>query len=296
MPRLLSRRPAAALALVLVLAGCDASTDTTLDTRSATADTEDAVQAVARSLSLDGGGALEDAASAVSVADRPAGLNPPDGRPPFPTRPGCTPVRTFDAATFVYTLTSECSRTSEGGRFSASFARVATVRFLGADGQPQAERAGAAALDFDILSGTARAVTPRGTHRLTRLVADFAVTTLADELVTVNGTTTRETADSLRSPRGTRTVVAAVALRLADVRGPRGVEEGWHRAVSGTITGTYRATVTTTARGGTPTVREVTRDIAITLPRGGSDLAEIRLGGRLFHADRRTGTVRETPG
>ena len=72
MPRLLSRRPAAALALVLALVGCDASTDTSLDTRSATADTEDAVQAVARSLSLDGGGALEDAAAAVSVADRPA--------------------------------------------------------------------------------------------------------------------------------------------------------------------------------------------------------------------------------
>ncbi|HEX9953143.1 MAG TPA: hypothetical protein VGB53_15340, partial [Rubricoccaceae bacterium] len=112
----------------------------------------------------------------------------------------------------------------------------------------------------------------------------------------VNGTTVRETADSLGGPRGTRTVVAAVALTLTDVRGPRGVEEGWHRAVSGTITGTYRATVTTTSRGGATTVREVTRDIAITLPTGGSDLAEICLGGRLFHADRRTGTVRETTG
>ena len=37
------------------------------------------------------------------------------------SRPGCAPTRTFDAATFVYTLTSDCSRTSHGGRFSASF-------------------------------------------------------------------------------------------------------------------------------------------------------------------------------
>ena len=73
-------------------------------------------------LALDGGGVLEDAASAVSIAGRPAAsLNPPDGHPPFPTRPGCAPTRTFDASTFVYTLTSDCSRTS--GRVSASFQR-----------------------------------------------------------------------------------------------------------------------------------------------------------------------------
>lgn len=281
----------AALTLVSVLAGCDAAQDATADATT-TLDTEDAVQVVAQALALDAGGALEDAAAAVAAAGRSAGTAP-DGRPAVPGRPGCAPTRSFDAATFLYTLTSDCSRTS--GRFSASFQRVATLRFLGPDG-PQAERTGATALDFDVLSGTASVVTPRSAHRLTGLTAAFTVTTLDADLVTVTGTTTRATADSLGSPRGSRTTAATVALTLTDVRGPRGVEENWHRAVSGTVTGTYRATVTTTRRDGTAETREVSRDIAITLPRGGSDLAEIRLGDRLFHADRRTGAVREIGG
>ena len=281
----------AALVFAAGLTGCDSSADAGTSGSSAMADTEDAALVVAQALALDGGGVLEDAAAAVSVAAASAAARPPDGHPAFPARPGCRPTRTFDAATLVYTLTSDCSRTN--GRLSATFARVATVRFLGAGGQPQAERAGATALDFDILSGSASLVAPRASHRVTALTADFAVTTLDQDLATVNGTTTRATADSLGGPRGSRTVVARTALRLTDVRGPRGVEEDWHRGVSGTITGTYAATVTTTRADGTSATREVARDIAITLPRGGSDVAEITLGGQRFHADRRTGSVRE---
>ena len=292
--RLFPRSLAAALALTVVLAGCDAA-DTADTSATATVDTEDAVLTVASALALDGGGVLEDAAAGAALADiAPAALgSPPDGRPPFTPRPGCTPTRTFDAATFVYTLTQDCSRTSGGGRFSASFSRLATVRFLGADGQPQAERAGATALDFDILSGTSAFVTPRGSHRLLSLTADFSVTDLDRDTVTVNGTYNRAAADTLSGPRGQRTLAHELALTLADVRGPRGVRENWHRAVSGTITGTYHAIRTETRRDGTTTTREITRDIAITLPRGGSDLAEIAMGGRRFHADRRTGDVRE---
>ncbi len=292
--RLVSRSLAAALALTLVLAGCDAAdpADTSAD---ATVDTEDAVLTVASAIALDGGGVLEDAAAGAALAAfAPASLgSPPDGRPPFTPRPGCTPTRTFDEASFVYTLTQDCSRTSEGGRFSASFSRVATVQFLGAGGQPQAERAGATALNFDILSGASAFVTPRGSHRLLSLTADLAVTDLGQDLVTVNGTYNRAATDTLSGPRGTRTLAHEVALTLTDVRGPRGAPENWHRAVSGTITGTYHAVRTQTRRDGTTTTREITRDIAITLPRGGSDLAEITMGGRRFHADRRTGDVRE---
>ena len=287
-----TRRAIAALALVVLLAGCDAAADAPSDAAAATADTEDAALVVGQALALDGGGVLEDAAAAVAVAGNSSDARPPDGRPPFPVRPGCEPTRSFDEATFVYTLTARCARRGEGGRFSASFARVSTIRFLGADGRPQAERAGATALDFDILSGTTSLVTPGATHRVTALTADFAVTTLDQDLATVNGTTTRATADSLSGPRGSRTVTARTALRLADVRGPRSVVEDWHRAVSGTISGTYAATVTATRADGTTTTRQVARDILVTLPRGGSDLAEVQLGGRRFQVDRRTGAVR----
>jgi hypothetical protein len=290
----LSARPLlAAFALTAVLAGCDASTDTP-DAATATADTEDAALSVAGALALDGGGLLEDAAAGAALAGAPvASFSPPDGHPGFPVRPGCRPTRAFDAATSVYTLTFDCSRTSEGGRFSASFSRVATVQFLDAAGEPQAERAGATALNYDVLSGTSAFVTPRASHHLLSLTADFAVTDLDEDLVTVNGTYARAATDTLSGARGQRTLTHELALTLDDVRGPRGVRENWHRAVSGAITGTYHAVHTATARDGTTTTREITRTIAITLPAGGSETAEIAVDGRRFRADRRTGAVEE---
>ena len=290
MTRFPRRLAALGLALSLTLAACDTATPdlatSDLESPDRTAETEDAVLSVAAALALDGGGVLEDAAAAAGAATTTA------GRSATP-RPGCRPTTAFGAATLTYTFTTACTRGGESGRFAAAFSRVATARFLGAGGQPQADRATATALDFDILSGTSRVTTPRGTHRLLSLTADLAVTGLDQALVTVNGTYARSTADTLRSRRGERTMRSDLALTLADVRGPRGVEENWHRAVSGTLTGTYHAVRTATNAAGETTTREIDREIDVTLPGGGSDLAEISVGGRLFHADRRTGAVRE---
>ena len=281
-------RPLAALALLLLLAGCDAGTDTDTSATVQT-DTEDAARNVAAALALDGGGVLEDAAAAAAVAAESApGISPPDG---FPPRPGCTPARTFDAAAVLYTLTVDCSRTNNATGFSAAFARVATVQFLGAGGQPQPERQGATALAFDILSGTSTVTTPRRSHRLLSLTASFDVTDLGQDLVTVNGTSARAATDTLTTTRGgRRTLTHELDLTLTDVRGPRGVRADWHRAVSGTIAGTYHAVRTATGPGGATTTREVTRTFTVTLG-GGSDVAEIAVGGQTFRADRRTGEV-----
>ena len=293
MTRPFALRPlAAALAVLVLLAGCDAGTDTPVDT-SATAqtDTEDAARNVAAALALDGGGVLEDAAAAAAVAAESVPGVSPDGHPPFPPRPGCTPARTFDAAAVLYTLTTSCTRTNDATGVSAVFARVATVQFLGDGGQPQPERQGAAALSFDILSGTSTVTTPRRSHRLLSLTASFDVTDLGQDLVTVNGTYARAATDTLTTPRGgQRTLTHELALTLTDVRGPRGVRADWHRAVSGTIAGTYHAVRTATGRDGATTTREVTRTFTVTLG-GNSDVAEIAVGGQTFRADRRTGDV-----
>ncbi len=236
---------------------------------------------------------LEDAAAAAAVAaPAAAALGSPDGHPAFPPRPGCAPTRTFDATTYLYTLTSDCHRDSQGGRFSATFSRVATARFFGVDGQPQAERAGAATLHYDILSGRSAFISPHASHHLTSLTGDFTVTGLDQDLVTVNGATSRAATDTLSGARGERTLTHELALTLTDVRGPRGIVENWHRAVSGTVAGTYHAVVTTTKPDGTTRTREVTRTVSVTLARG-SDMAEIALDGQRFHADRRTGAVQE---
>lgn len=290
--RLSLRLGALVLAAGLALSACDAAdpdlANSDLESPNRTAETEDAVLSVAAALALDSGGVLEDAAAAVGAS---AGGSA--GRSATP-RPGCRPTTTFDAATLTYTFTTACTRGGESGRASAAFSRVATARFFGAGGAAQADRATATALDFDILSGTSTVVTPRGTHRLLSLAADLSVTDLGQDLVTVNGTYARSTADTLRARRrGEVTMRSDLALTLTDVRGPRGVEENWHRAVSGTLTGTYHAVRTATDENGETATRTIDRDIDVTLPRGGSDLAEISVGGRLFHADRRTGKVQE---
>ena len=282
----LSLRPrAAALAALVLLAGCDAATTDGGGLAPATfqTDTEDAARVVAGALALDRGGVLEDAAAAAAVAAAAAGG--------FPARPGCSPVRTFDAAAVLYTLTTDCARTNTATGVTATFARVATVQFLAPGGQPQPEPQGATALAFDVLSGTSAVVTPRRSHRLLSLTASFDVTGLGDSLVTVNGTSRRVAADTLTTPRGgRRTLATEIDLTLTDVRGPRGVRADWHRAVSGTVSGTVRAVRTATAPDGTTTTRDVTRTFTVTLGRG-SDVAEIAINGRTFRAGRRTGDV-----
>ena len=287
----LSMRPlAAALAIAFVLAGCDSADGTD---SSATADTEDAALTVASALALDGGGVLEDAAASAAVAAPEAANRAADGYPAFPSRPGCRPTRTFDEASFLYTIASDCERTSGGGLFSASFQRVATARFFSSDGQPQAERAGATMLHYDLLSGSSAFVTPHGSHHLLHLTGEFTVTDLDQNLVTINGTYSRAATDTLSGVRGERTYTHELALTLTDVRGPRGVVDNWRRAVSGSLSGTYHATRTATGSGGATSSREITRTVQITLPAGGSDVAEIAVDGRTFHADRRTGEVQE---
>lgn len=290
MPFLSSARPlAAALALTFVLAGCDAASSDGPDAAPATTDTEDTALSVAGAIALDGGGLLEDVAAGAAVAAPGTAARPPDGHPGFPIRPGCTPTRTFDDAAVLYTLTFNCTRTNEGAGFSAAFARVATVQFLGADGQPQPERDGATAVNFDILSGTTTVITPRRSHRLLRVAADFAVTDVGQDLVTVNGTYARAATDTLSGRRGERTLAYELALTLDDVRGPRGVRGDWHRAVSGSLSGTYHAVRTATGRDGDTTTREITRTISVVFGNGG--MAEIAVNGERFRADVLTGEV-----
>ncbi len=243
--------------------------------------------AVAAAVAVDAGGILEDAASAASLADTDA------ARLSDPHRRGCRAERTFDETAVLWTLVADCERGAEDGRFYAAFARTATVQFVDAAGQPQAEARTADALRYDVLSASSLLRTPRHVHALTDLGVSLEVADLGADLVTVNGTVQRAATDTLSGGRGERTVAYAFDATLADVRGPRGTAQRWRRAVEGTIAGTFRATITRTPAGGETETVEIDEAFEITFPLDGSGdrVAEIVLGGRRYRADVDTGEV-----
>lgn len=270
-------------AAVLSLSACDAADAVSDD------DLDDAAVVVASALALDGGGALEDAAAGASLAAGVAG----GGRSAGPDRPGCDNSRTFDDATSTWTVTIDCERGDPSGRFYAAFDRLSTYQFLDAGGAPQRERAGAAALNYDVLSGSSRFQSPRGTHALTSIGVDFSIDALDSDLVTVNGTYQRAATDTLRGPRGERTVAYTLGLAFDDVRGPKSRLRPWHAAVAGTIVGTLQSTITRTPTGGPTVVSEVDRTFTVTFPDDGSGerVAEIEIGRRRYRADVDTGEI-----
>ncbi|HYE94651.1 MAG TPA: hypothetical protein VD962_00450 [Rubricoccaceae bacterium] len=274
------RLPLVALALAITFAGCDnAGSDT--DNASDAEETEAAAVVVANAIAVDGGGALNDAAGIASFGD---------GDALGGGEPGCTVERSFDPATMTWTRTIDCERGDPDGAFYAAFSRTHELQFFN-DGVPQQPAEGADSLHLVIVDGTGVRWNPVLYHELQDIGGDFAIGDLDEELVTVNGTYNRSALDSVRTRRAIRTVDYDLALTFDDVRGPRRVRHNWHRAVSGTLSGTYDATVTIQRAGSTQT-REVHRTFTIVFG-GESDpgVATLRMGGQTYRVDLETGMV-----
>ena len=264
-----------ALALALILSGCDA-TDT-VDVSDLT-DLEDAAAVIAQSVSLDAGGVLSDASEAAKRFESDSGPA------------GCTTERDYDDSG-TWNVSVACERGNPDGRFYHTFAREATYRFLDADGQPQETPRGAQTLEHSILSGSGTHLTPRASAVLSSLTADYIVTRADSGMATVNGASDRAGIQTVYGRReAQREVDYALSLELDDVTGPRARRADWRGAVSGTVTGVYTATITLTAPGGETRTREVARDFTITFPNGGRR-ARIAMGGQTFDADPATGEL-----
>ena len=280
-------RLSAFFAVALALSACDASGPAASDVTAA--DLDDAAVVVANALALDAGGVLEDAAAGASLAASADAV----GRHPGPDRRGCTNDRAFDPAAGLWTVAVDCERGRPGGPFSSTFARTSTYRFLGADGAPQRERAGAASVEYDVLSGSSLTRTPRRVHALTGLTSSLTVTALDGDLVSVSGSAQRAATDTLRGRRGERTLTYALDATLTDVRGPRSTARRWRNAVAGTVSGRLQATLTRTPTDGETTTVEIDEAFEVTFPTDGSGdrVAAFALGGRPYRADLDSGEV-----
>lgn len=272
----------------LVWTGCEKSTDPVDEA----ALDEDVATAVAGAVGEDGGGAADQINDAGSLAT-PSGL-------PSSARlgdvgyavDGAGAIDTsYDAATGWWTAKVTRNRMSGGGVYVSFVYREYQYQFLNASGVAQRRYivAGdtARTINFKILRGLGYHRTPRRVHRLDSLSGTWVVTNAHRPTITITGSTDtyfRHGIDTLETRAATRTHDNTLRITNLQVTRTRGIAP----SVSGTISGTYAATITF-LRGEVYRERSVTRDFTVTYT---GDEASVGVGRRNFRFDRQFGMAR----
>ncbi len=270
------------LAAALLLAGCGNDDPVAPSASDVTADA-DAAGVIAADVATDNGGLTDQIADlTVAVGGLDAAKAVPDPR--FQNA-------TYDPASGTWTITVERERGDPEGVPYAHITREYTLRFLDAEGQPQPFRIvdgdTARTVEFAIVAGTGTHRTLRFEQNLDALAAAFVVTGVNTDLLTINGTYSRDASNRFETPRFTRTLAGAFDAELIDVTVPRGAGHDFSQAVSGTITGSYVADITV-ERGDDYLERHVDRTFTIVF---GDGEATIALNGRHYVANVATGEL-----
>lgn len=274
-----------ALLGAFALAGCSEHDATTPGASALTTVEKDAAEAIATDLGTDDGGLMDQLSDAVDFAGSVDLMVKSDGE--------CEGLRNavYDDATGTWTITIERERGEIDGVPYASFTRVYTLRFLDADGNPQerylVDESVANTMEFNIVSGDGLHRTFRVEHTLDELVGQFVITDTHTDLVTINGTYLRSGSHHLDNDRFTRDHVSTLNLELVDVQAPRGAARDLSEAVSGTVTGTYEATITF-VRGDDYTEREIYREFTVDL---GDGEAVMQMSQERYRARLKTGEL-----
>lgn len=270
-------------AAALVLVGCDKSTDAASDPILE----EDAATAIAGALSEDGGGAADQLADVASISTSgglTAEVNLLDAA--MSTGAPSTIDTLFVPADTSYIFTINRARANLTGTYVSLIYRVYYVKFINKNGVAQrryivstpAGNDTARTMLFRILYGRGYHRTPIRVHRLDSLAANWTVTNLNTPVVTVNGTYYRAGNDTLRTRNAERTHSNTFSATFTNVTRPRRALGGTSDAISGTISGTYTATITF-LRGDLYRERSITRDFTVELS---GDGATVNVGGRRF--------------
>jgi hypothetical protein len=129
-----------------------------------------------------------------------------------------------------------------------------------------------------VLNGTGYHRSPIRVHYLESLTSDFVITQANTNVLMINGTSTRAGKDTLTTRQSVRTHDNMMTTTLVDVTKPRYRLGATRDDLSGTITGTYQATITFT-RGDLYNERNVQREFTIELS---GDEARVGIGTRRF--------------
>lgn len=275
-----------------ILVGCEKGTETALDPILE----EDAATAVAGAISEDGGGAadqLNDVAgistsgglsAEVNLLDAAMGVNGPSS------------VDTLFVPSDTSTIfTINRVRSNLTGTFVSFIYRMYSVKFINKNGVAQRRyivstpggNDTARTMLFRILYGRGYHRTPFRVHRLDSLAANWTVTNLNTPVVTVNGSYYRAGNDTLRTRNAERTHANTFSATFTNVTRPRRALGGTADAISGTITGTYTATITF-MRGDLYKERSINK--AFTIELSGDD-ATVNMDGKRFRSTWRYGEM-----
>jgi len=134
-----------------------------------------------------------------------------------------------------------------------------------------------------LTGGTGYYFTPRLVHHLRSISSDWTASNANTDIVTINGTYSRAGVDTVLAVARKGTVLDhTLSLNFVNVKGPRGSRLNRSEKTSGTIQGTYTATVT--APGKDPVT--ITKTFTITLGGGNATFA---IDGTRYVADLATG-------
>jgi len=274
-----------ALLGAFVLTGCSENDATTPGASAPVTAEKDAAEAIATDLGTDDGGLIDQLSDAVDFTGGVDLGAKSEGE--------CEGLRdaVYDDVTGTWTITIERERGDIDGVPYASFTRIYTLRFLDALGDPQerylVDESFANTIEFNIVSGEGLHRTRRVEHTLDELTGQFVITDAHTDMVTINGTYLRSGSHHLENRRFTRDHASTLNLELIDVQAPRGSARDLSEAVSGTVTGTYEATITF-VRGDDYTEREIYREFTVEL---GDGEAVVQMNRNRYRARLKTGEL-----
>ena len=278
----------------LLVIGCKKNDDIVTPQTDAQA-TDDAAATIGAAIAINNGGAFDQVADVMDVAAS-VGLYGSAGR----TIAGYTmspdsAVKSYDDTTGWWTVAIDRQHGNQSGLYYSNYHRVYKYQFLKNDGNFQkyysVRTDTAYSIKHQIVSGSGTVETPRVDNKLLSLDGAWTATNTNTPTVTINSTApyNRTSSDTVVWPmrNAQRTLNSSLTLNFSNVTGLRGSGLNWHRKTSGTVTGTYHATVTF-QKGDAYNEKTIDRTFTITL---GGIKPVVKIGGVTYLVDAETGEV-----
>ena len=263
------------------IAGCkknDGSTSLSADQTVST--TDDVADLVADGLASNNGGAMDQTNDAFEIA---GAVGVGSGESLSKTNADSLSVqRVYDSTSVSWT--TSVYRAKVGILYSALWTRTYWHQFW-ANGKAQKFKnspASADTINYQIKNGAGFFWTPRLTHVLTSIGANWTASSTNTDTVTLNGAYTRSGVDTVKvAARRGRILVGTLTLNFVNVRGPKGLRRDRSAGTTGTINGKYTALVTVSG-----TTFAIEKDFTITLSNG---TAKFTIDGTVYTRDLATG-------
>lgn len=206
--------------------------------------TEEAAYNVSAELSSESSGAVDQIGDAFTIAF-PLSF----GRVISNDKDTTFKSKVWDDVNKLWTITVDRAIPEKSSRLTFYFKRTYTIQYLNKNNQPMKYwKVGtdtAYTIKFNILNGESYFKNPIFAHRLLSLTAALTITNANKPTVTINGTMKRSGSDTITTKKVQKTHNYTLDLTFENVTGPRKNKLALQNKLSGTITGTYDAIVTT---------------------------------------------------